>query len=305
MNWIFKWLKRKRFYIFLSVGISLFFIYDFLELRLSNHQLISALSENTYNYQAEIHYFDTLKRKVRYVEIGDDSKPLLIFIHGAPSSSSFWLKYLKDSFLLSQYKMIAPDRPGYGYSGFGKSLTSVEKQAAILSKLLKEKKKLHQKIFLHGSSYGGTLAARLAMDYPNLIDGIVLQSASLAPQEEKIYSISYPIKNTPLKWVIPTSLRIANEEKMSHEKQLNQMLPLWKKIIVPVIILHGTKDNLIYPSNATFAKNKLINSPFVDLIWAKDKGHDLAWTRRDLLIQSLDRIFKIAKKLKNKSEPSL
>lgn len=249
--------------------------------------MVKKVSKNVLGYKGEVFHYDTLGRHMRYVEIGDSQKPLLMFLHGAPSSSAFWVKYLRDSFLLSKVKMLAPDRPGYGYSDYGSPETSVKKQAALIAHILKEKRVLHQKIILHGSSYGGTLAARIAMDYPNLIDGIILQSASTAPGEEKIYPISYPISKAPLKWLIPASIQMANYEKLSHQSELEKMALLWDNIIVPVIILHGTNDDLIYPSNAEFTQKKLVNSPFVELIWAEGKGHNLSWSRKDLLLESI------------------
>lgn len=252
--------------------------------------MIKKISKNEFGYEGEVHHYDTLGRHMRYVEIGDKNKPLLMFIHGAPSSSAFWVKYLKDSFLLSKVKMLAPDRPGYGYSNYGDPETSIQKQAALVAHILKKKRKIHRQIILHGSSYGGTLAARIAMDYPGLVDGIIFQSASTAPGEEKTYSITYPTSKAPLSWLVPSSIQMANYEKLSHREELEKMLMHWQNIVAPCIILHGTDDGLIYPSNAEFTRDQLINAPFVDLIWAEGKGHNLSWTRRDLLLNSIARM---------------
>ncbi len=241
-------------------------------------------------YEASIHYYDTLDRQIRYVEIGDDSKPMLLFIHGAPASVSFWLNYMTHPDLLSRFKIVAVDRPGYGGSGYGESEPSVKKQAKLVSRLLKMKQKIHDKIIVQGSSYGGTLAARLAMDYPQLIDGLILLSASVCPKEEKIYSITYPTSAVPLKWMIPKALRMANEEKLGHKAALDAMLPSWKNIVAPTIIMHGTDDSLIYPINASFAKEKITNAPRVELHWAEGRGHDLSWTRKDLILESLEKM---------------
>lgn len=279
--------KKKRFYFFLAFLVFLVFAYDFLELRYSDETMIRRVSKNVHNYKAEIQHYDTLGRHIRYVEVGNDTKPLLIMLHGAPSSSSFWLNYLRDSFLLSHVKILAPDRPGYGYSDYGIPEISVKKQAAAISVILERKRKLHSQIILHGSSYGGTLAVRLAMDYPHLVDGIILQSASTKPGAETIYDITYPTSRPPLSWIIPGPFRVANQEKLSHRIELEKMLPLWKKIVAPVIILHGTEDGLILPSNATFSKEKMINSPLVELIWAEGNGHTLSWTRKNMILESV------------------
>jgi hypothetical protein len=65
----------------------------------------------------------------------------------------------------------------------------------------------------------------------------------------------------------------------------------------------GTDDGLIYPSNATFTKEHLINSPFVELIMAEEKGQNLTWTRRDLLLGSIAKMLDITKKMKEGNHP--
>jgi pimeloyl-ACP methyl ester carboxylesterase len=265
------------------------FAYNFMDMRLSDSVYAERLASNVFHYEPEFNYYEVEDRQMRYVEMGNDDLPLVMFVHGAPSSSAFWDGILQDSVLLSHAKVLAVDRPGYGYSGYAKPVTSVKKQAAMLAPILKKKRKKHKKIILHGSSYGGTLVARLAMDFPELIDGIVLQSASVAPGLEKTYWISYPTSHPLLKWLVPGPLQVANAEKLSHREQLEAMAPLWKNIDDPAIILHGGIDELIYPENAYYAYDKLkkAGAPLVELIMDPERQHDLLWNRRDLIIGSI------------------
>ena len=278
--------RRKRFYLSISFVGMFIYAYDFLELRSSDGVLRTYLNENTFNYEASVGYQHAENERIRYVEVGSDSLPLLVFVHGAPSSLSFWRTFLKDSTLLSHFKLLAFDRPGYGYSGFGKTVTSLAKQAALVAPILMSKRAAHSKIILLGSSYGGTLAARLAMDYPELVDGLVFQSSSLAPGEETTYWITYPTSHWSLRWLLPTTFRVANAEKLSHGRELQEMLPLWPKIKASCIILHGDNDGLIYPSNAYFAAQHLVNASFVKLSIIEGRGHNLAWTERGLIIDA-------------------
>ena len=240
-------LRKKRFYAILLILGFVVFVHQFLQLRLSDDAYIERLNDNTLGLTASVSYHNEEGRKVRYVEIGHDSLPLIVFVHGAPSSSSFWTSMLEDSTLLSRAKLLAVDRPGYGYSGFGRPELSLKKQAAYLASILKKKREKHRKIVLHGSSYGGTVVARLAIDYPNLMDGILLQSASVAPGEEKTYWISYPTSHWSLKWLVPSAIQVANAEKLSHKIQLDSMANLWHRIKSKCIVLHGEQDELIYP----------------------------------------------------------
>lgn len=284
---LFRLLRRKRFYLFIALIGFLYYAYHFLSMRLSDQSMREALAQNPFHFKAQIDYYHTKERRVRYVEIGQDSLPLIVFVHGAPSSSRFWEHMLTDSLLLCHAKMLAVDRPGYGYSGYGKPETSVQKQAEVIAGIIQRERPHHSKIILHGSSYGGTVAARIAMDYPDLIDGLLLQSASVAPGEEKTYDISYYTTHWATEWFVPGALKVANHEKLSHKNELEQMRPLWRRITSPTIILHGAMDKLIYPVNAEYARQMLKHARSVDLIMVKKSAHDLLWTRRDLLIASL------------------
>ena len=140
-----------------------------------------------------------------------------------------------------------------------------------------------QKIIIHGSSYGGTVSARLAMDFPDLVDGLLLQSASLAPKQEYTYWISHPTTHWTLSWMLPSGINTANHEKLAHEAELLDMANEWDHIDAKTVILHGTDDWLIYPRNAYYACEKLVNAPMVIHHMVPDKQHDLLYTAPKLL----------------------
>ena len=273
----------------------MWYTYRIWELRLGDERLLEVLAGNSYGYEPSVSYLADGDRQVRYVEVGQDSLPLIVFVHGAPASSAFWLDLLRDSLLLSRAKLLAVDRPGYGYSDFGRTLISVREQARLIAEVIREKRERHEQIVVHGSSYGGTVSARIAMDYPELVDGLLLQSASLAPGEEKTYDISYVTNHWSLKWLVPPTLRNANEEKLSHRGQLQQMVDRWDRIRSGVVILHGTADRLIYPGNAYFAAQRLVNASCLDFRMYSGRGHDLLWTKTQELKEALLKLIAFGK----------
>lgn len=294
MDWIKRnILWRKRFYFLLALGSLLFSVYHFSTLRYNDQTFINYLNDNPYGYEANVNYYRYGDRPMRYVELGDDSKPLIVFVHGAPSSSSFWEELLVDSSLLKNAKLLAVDRPGYGFSGYGRPEISVRKQAEAIAPILREKRERHEQIIVHGSSYGGAVTARLAMDYPELVDGILLQSASVAPEKEKTYWISYPTSHWAFKWLVPGAFRVANAEKLSHADQLRAMAKLWHNIRSAVIVAHGTADGLIYPDNACYAESLLTNTSFLETNMFKGRGHDLLWTKTNFLKRSLLKLLRV------------
>lgn len=294
------WIKqnilwRKRFYFLLAFAALLFYFYQFSSLRYSDQAYLDHLNDNPFHYEATVTHYEYGDRPMRYFELGDDRKPLIVFVHGAPSSSAFWEDLLVDSSLLKNAKLLAVDRPGYGFSGYGRPEISVRKQAEAIAPILREKRKQHDQIIIHGSSYGGTVTARLAMDYPELIDGVLLQSASVAPEKEKTYWISYPTSHWALKWLVPGAFRVANAEKLSHADQLRAMAKHWKNIRSAVIVAHGTADGLIYPDNACYAESQLSNASFLETNMFAGRGHDLLWTKTDFLKRSLLKLLRVTK----------
>lgn len=275
----FKW----WFYLILFLGGFLVYSYNYLQLRKSDHQFEVFFEENNLDSISSINYHKAGLRKIRYIQIGKEDRPLVVFIHGSPSSSSFWSEFLIDSALINNSTLLAIDRPGYGYSGFGNIITSVKKQSELIAGLLYELEEEFTSITIHGSSYGGTVAARIAMDYPDLVDGLILQSSSVAPGEEMTYWITYPTSHWSISWLMPPTIQNANKEKLSHKKQLEEMLPLWNRVRSRVTILHGQDDSLIFPSNVEFALKRLVNAKDVKVHLLPERGHDLAWTAPNLI----------------------
>ena len=120
------------------------------------------------------HRIKVLDREINYAEIGNDSLPVAFFVHGSPGSWSAFSGFMKDTALLKKVKMVSVDRVGFGFSDFGNGEKSLEKQAAYLKPILEKYKHKDKKIILIGHSLGGPMLARMAIDYPELIDNLIL-----------------------------------------------------------------------------------------------------------------------------------
>ncbi|WP_373512493.1 alpha/beta fold hydrolase, partial [Persicitalea sp.] len=215
-----------------------------VDLRISDRELSITFKSNM--TPIAIHRYKVKDRKVRFVEFGRDSLPVTILVHGAPSSLSFFNSLYADTALTNHTMLVGVDRPGYGYSGFGKSVISVKEQARILQPLISHYARQGRKVNLAASSYGGAVIAKLAMDNPNKVGGILFISSSLAPGEEHTYPISYVIDSPWFGWFFPTILRVANDEKLHHRQALEDIEDGWGRIKARIIMLHGNADQLIY-----------------------------------------------------------
>jgi dienelactone hydrolase len=192
---------------------------------------------------------------------------------------------VKDSLLRKKVDFLLIDRPGYGYSDFGRAMTDVKKQARIVYEISQKYASKYKQILMLGTSYGGTVATRFMMDYPGYLDAGILMSSSMAPGEEKTYEISYFMDRAP--WLFPPLLMVANHEKLSHRLELEKMEGLWTKISNPIVFIHATADDLVYPSNVRYALKKLGGRVSVDTTWVKDGEHSLYWSNRDLVFREL------------------
>ena len=221
------------------------------------------------------------KRTLNYLVAGDSNKPLIIFIHGSPGSLSAFIDFMADTALLKKAQLITVDRPGFGASDFGYAEPSLRKQADLLKPILKAHKEARP-IILVGHSLGGPLIARMAIDYPELIDGLIMVAPSIAPELEPYEWFRAPLATPFLKWLLPRSIRASNDEIYKLKPELEEMIPLWKTIETPTIVIQGSKDSLVDPKNADFAKKMLVNASVqIELIDGMD--HFVPWTNPELI----------------------
>lgn len=103
---------------------------------------------------------------------GSDPATPLVLIHGIADSALTW------AFTLGGMARLGPvyaiDLPGFGQSGHppGKRFASIAEQTAVLGALLRDV--VGRPAILVGNSMGGWIAARLALESPELVRGVVL-----------------------------------------------------------------------------------------------------------------------------------
>lgn len=279
---------------FILLIIALFIFDRLVQFRMDDTELTQYFAQK--HRQVNIGYYTTHGRTIRYAWAGTDTTATLLFIHGAPSSLSYFKDYMTDSTLLQHATMYAVDRPGYGYSGLAKPIPYIDQQAAIIKPVIDSLHKVHRPIILVAASFGTAIACRLAMDNPGLVDGIVLMAPAIAPGEERVFWFSPAIETPLLNWTVPRMLQSANTEKLHHKEELTKMLPLWQNIRVPVIYLQGDKDELVYTTNAAFARKHLVNVPSLEINMIPGRGHLIAFSERKLITEKIMKMLELAGK---------
>lgn len=278
-------------YAFLVVGLM---IADrFIQFRSTDAEVYAYYARK--NLPIAIHHYEALGRPMRYLSTGSDTtKPTLLLVHGAPSSSSYYRHFLSDTALRAAANLLAVDRPGYGYSGFGAPEPDMGKQAAMIAPILDSFHRIGRPIVLVGASYGTPIVSRIAMDYPHLADGLVLIAPAIAPGREKTYAVSYVLESPFFTWAQPRMLHSANVEKFTHQAQLEAMQDRWDEIQVPVIYYQGQKDDLVYTTNADFAREKITQTPSLSIRMIPNRGHLLVYDEARRIKQGILEMIQLA-----------
>ena len=122
--------------------------------------------------------------KINYKIAGEG--PAILILHGWGGSSDSWIR-VQGVLVEKGYKVIAPDFPGFGKSITPPEPWSVRDYVDWLNNFIKNLKKscdgLAEPFFLLGHSFGGRVAIKFAIQYPEKVKALILcDSAGLKPK---------------------------------------------------------------------------------------------------------------------------
>jgi pimeloyl-ACP methyl ester carboxylesterase len=275
---------KKRYIAYLVLISYLLFAHSCMTMRSSTKKT------KTFFQKHQVAYTDSTiivaNRKIHYIETGNKNAQSIVFIHGSPGSWNAWEDYLSDSLLLKKYRLIAPDRPGFGYSGFRKSM-NLDAQAEMLNTFLKQINN-GKPMTLVGHSYGGPLIVKMALKTPDLYENLMILAGALDPDAEKPEKWRKPLTWIPLKYLVPGSLKPSNDELWMLKKDLINMQPDLKYLSQRVLIIHGTVDNLVPYQNVDFMKNAFTNVKDLNVITLENEKHFIVWDREQLIKENIN-----------------
>ncbi|MDI5949523.1 alpha/beta fold hydrolase [Flavobacterium yafengii] len=274
---------KKRYIVYSLLFLYIVMCQSCMTMRFSNKETITFFAPSKTEFQDKTIGFDGYK--IHYVETGNAQNPTLFFIHGSPGSWNAFKEYLKDTLLLKKYRMIAIDRPGFGYSDFGDA-QNLSVQSQRISEFIK---KIDNKkpLILVGHSIGGPVVAQLAVDNPSWYKRLVILAGSLDPKAENPEKWRTVIKAKPLRYLIPGALRPSNDELWWLKQDLVALEPELKKITCDVTIIHGTKDALVPYSNVAFMKKMFVNAESMDTITIEKANHFIPWSHYEIVRNAL------------------
>lgn len=121
------------------------------------------------------HFVEVDGARIHFQEFGDRRNPTLLLIHGFTASTYSWHRVTL-GLAERGFHVIAVDLLGYGFSGkpkwFDYTITS---QARMIARFLNRIGV--GRAIIAGCSYGGAVAATVALDYPEFVEKLILVDA--------------------------------------------------------------------------------------------------------------------------------
>ncbi len=220
----------------------------------------------------------------------------LIAIPGTPSRPHMFSRMLK--YAPPDLDVIVPNRAGYGGPMYGDGVRApvfdFDDQVKAIAPLF-EKDDGKRTIAL-GVSYGGELALKCALDYPDHIAGAMTVAMLVREPRDWVRAIM-PLADAPgIKQALPGYLHNSRAEVAARRPQIGPLFDRLKTMIQPVTILHGDLDTLVPQSDALYLKGLFAPEADVDYVPIKGGTHYLELQRPQLIYRELRALIARAEK---------
>jgi pimeloyl-ACP methyl ester carboxylesterase len=259
--------------------------------------------------------------RLHYVESGS-GKPVLLIHGNAGSLQDFEFGTL--DLVAQQYRVIAFDLPGHGFSPIPKSFKgTIEEEASILHDALNE---LGVKApIVVGHSWGGAIALAYALRYPQDVSGLVLLAPAAYPDHRRETRFGGLLKVPVLGDVcisllkpfighrqvehglaqaffpdnVPEEYRKAAASAWLGRKQIKAWIQsdevledslrsqstAYEKIQSPVIIVTGDSDQVVLPSQNAFPLHSAIKKS--ELLVVLHAGHQIPEAHPEVVLRAI------------------
>jgi pimeloyl-ACP methyl ester carboxylesterase len=222
------------------------------------------------------------RARLSYLAAGRPGGQRVVFLHGSPGTAEEWAGFLGD--VPDSRYFLAVDRPGFGES----SETAVESlgdQARAIAPLLNTID--GQGVVVVGYSFGGAVALRLAVDYPDKVAGLFLIASAADPTREEVHPLQELAALAFFEFLLPQELANANTELLALRPELEALAQDMARIAAPVTVIQGLSDTLVPPENATYIQTMLPSDTPKRMILIEEADHFLPWTHPELLKAAL------------------
>ncbi len=229
---------------------------------------------------------DTDPGSIHLVSVGD-GEDVVVFVHGSPGSWSAFIGFLMDRELRKSGRLISVDRPGFGLSKPLRAVPSIGEQSRRLREALAQIG-VSRNAILVGHSLAGPVIARMALDDPELVKGLVLVAPSMDPDLEKRKWYNYAAKFPLVKWSISKDWANSNDEIFPHRKELVELAKRLPMVDTPTIVIQGMEDELVPPGNADYVERMMSGAERLEVWRIEGLNHFVPWRRPDLIVKAIE-----------------
>ncbi|MES1201232.1 MAG: alpha/beta hydrolase [Pseudomonadota bacterium] len=274
-------------------------------------------------WPADGRFIDADGMRLHVREAGPADAQRVLLIHGASANLRELWGPIGEA-LKSDHRVMAMDRPGYGYST--RPARDAEKlgvQASLAARVLDGNAAL---IVAH--SLGCAVALRLALDFPELVDGLVLLSPASHPypgnnawwarlaaapvigpafctiiplvgpamSARGVANNFYPAP-TPANYYEdagvglffrPRAFRVSAQDVVATRAEFAAQAPSYPEILAHTIIITTDKDKVVSPQR--HARGLARDLPAAELVIAPGAGHMPHRLRPDLVLAAIRRV---------------
>ncbi len=224
-------------------------------------------------------------RPMRFVCTGNDTMPVMFFIHGSPGAWSDYKDYLSDTALQKRFYMISADRPGYNGSK-GDAVATLEEQVNCLEGVFALRRNNKQMV-VFGHSYGGAVSVKFSIEHRDRIQRLIMISPCLAPDVEQRIYWKRAAQNFTQTWVgkavIPRIFRNSTTEMKPLPDEVRAMEKDYALLTMPILEIHGTWDWMAPYGNLSYIEKSFPNCN-VETVTFKNKNHKIVYSMPEVMI---------------------
>jgi len=125
-----------------------------------------------------------------FLDPNPTGEPLVLLLHGLGSDSTSW-DYQIPALIGANLRPISVDLPGFGQSIYNGREWKIPRIAGMTAELVRSI--TASTCFVVGISMGGTIALQLCLDYPELVDRLVLVSTFATLRPKRLHEWRYLI----------------------------------------------------------------------------------------------------------------
>jgi len=225
--------------------------------------------------------------------------PAILILHGWGSSSEKWQK-VGEMLAKNEIKVIIPDLPGFGKSQEPSFSFNLDNYCQFIEKFISVLNL--KKFYLLGHSFGGAVAVKYALKFPEKIEKLVLIAPALCRRDflktkfwGKIAKISKIFSFFPFysltrrffyRFIVKSDyLSVKGVMRESYLKIIKENLSeILSSLSIPALIIWGKRDDVTPLKDAYFINERIKNSKLTII---PEGNHDLEQKFPETLVKKI------------------